>query len=129
MSTEAIPTGRTQALQRSNMLSASKELSGEKGCVSCISGSASSLHSCARCCGSSSSLPFSASPRPVDHTALRHVYIIEVYITPGLMLLIQLFNGMQSSLSMVYDRGDGQHAQWCVRFPAGFCCRRSSLPA
>jgi len=57
MSTEAIPTGRTQALQRSNMLSASKELSGEKGCVSCISASASSLHSCARWCGSSCSLP------------------------------------------------------------------------
>ncbi|TAL77591.1 MAG: multidrug ABC transporter permease [Beijerinckiaceae bacterium] len=27
-----------------------------------------------------------------------------VYITPGLMAMIQLFNGMQSSLSMVYDR-------------------------
>ena len=35
-----------------------------------------------------------------------------LYITPGLKLLIQLFNGMQSSLSMVYDRGDGQHAEW-----------------
>src|SRR6516165_1614403 len=35
-------------------------------------------------------------------------YILyEVYITPGLMLLIQLFNGMQSSLSMVYDREMG----------------------
>src|SRR3954470_17281526 len=31
-------------------------------------------------------------------------YILyEVYITPGLMAMIQLFNGMQSSLSMVYD--------------------------
>src|SRR5262245_3685319 len=35
-------------------------------------------------------------------------YILyEVYIIPGLMLLIQLFNGMQSSLSMVYDREMG----------------------
>src|SRR5438132_9333723 len=29
------------------------------------------------------------------------------YITPGLMAMIQLFNGMQSSLSMVYDREMG----------------------
>lgn len=35
-------------------------------------------------------------------------YILyEVYITPGLMGMIQLFNGMQSSLSMVYDREMG----------------------
>ena len=27
----------------------------------------------------------------------------EVYIAPGLIAMIQLFNGMQSSLSMVYD--------------------------
>ena len=33
--------------------------------------------------------------------------LYEVYITPGLMLMIQLFNGMQSSLSMVYDREMG----------------------
>jgi ABC-2 type transport system permease protein len=33
--------------------------------------------------------------------------LYEVYITPGLMALIQLFNGMQSSLSMVYDREMG----------------------
>jgi ABC-2 type transport system permease protein len=31
----------------------------------------------------------------------------DVYITPGLMAMIQLFNGMQSSLSMVYDRETG----------------------
>jgi len=36
------------------------------------------------------------------------VYILyEEYITPGLMVMIQLFNGMQSSLSMVYDREMG----------------------
>ena len=29
------------------------------------------------------------------------------YITPGLIAMIQLFNGMQSSLSMVYDREMG----------------------
>jgi ABC-2 type transport system permease protein len=35
-------------------------------------------------------------------------YILyEVYITPGLLAMIQLFNGMQSSLTMVYDRETG----------------------
>ncbi len=35
-------------------------------------------------------------------------YILyEVYVTPGLCAMIQLFNGMQSSLSMVYDRETG----------------------
>jgi ABC-2 type transport system permease protein len=33
--------------------------------------------------------------------------LYEVYITPGLMAMIQLFNGMQSSMSMVYDREMG----------------------
>ena len=31
----------------------------------------------------------------------------DVYITPGLIGMIQLFNGMQSSLSMIYDREMG----------------------
>jgi ABC-2 type transport system permease protein len=31
----------------------------------------------------------------------------QVYIAPGLLAMIQLFNGMQSSLSMVYDREMG----------------------
>jgi len=31
----------------------------------------------------------------------------DVYIPPGLLAMIQLFNGMQSSLSMVYDREMG----------------------
>lgn len=31
----------------------------------------------------------------------------EIYILPGLVAMIQLFNGMQSSLSMVYDREMG----------------------
>ena len=35
-------------------------------------------------------------------------YIVyEVYVVPGLCAMIQLFNGMQSSLSMVYDRETG----------------------
>lgn len=35
-------------------------------------------------------------------------YILyEVYVTPGLVAMIQLFNGLQSSLSMVYDREVG----------------------
>jgi ABC-2 type transport system permease protein len=33
--------------------------------------------------------------------------LYEVYITPGLIGMIQLFNGMQSSLSMVYNREMG----------------------
>jgi ABC-2 type transport system permease protein len=33
--------------------------------------------------------------------------LYEVFITPGLCAMIQLFNGMQSSLSMVYDREMG----------------------
>jgi len=33
--------------------------------------------------------------------------LYDVYITPGLMAMIQLFNGMQSSLSLVYDREMG----------------------
>ncbi|MGH1463313.1 MAG: ABC transporter permease [Neptuniibacter sp.] len=31
----------------------------------------------------------------------------EVYLTPGLLCMVMLFNGMQSSLSMVYDREMG----------------------
>ena len=33
--------------------------------------------------------------------------LYEVYIVPGLIGMVQLFNGMQSSLSMVYDREMG----------------------
>ncbi|TXL72243.1 multidrug ABC transporter permease [Vineibacter terrae] len=33
--------------------------------------------------------------------------LYEVYIVPGLVAMIQLFNGMQSSLSIVYDREMG----------------------
>jgi len=33
--------------------------------------------------------------------------LYDVYITPGLVAMIQLFNGMQSSLTMVYDRETG----------------------
>ncbi|MEW6395189.1 MAG: ABC transporter permease [Pseudomonadota bacterium] len=33
--------------------------------------------------------------------------LYEVYVVPGLMAMIQLFNGMQSSLSLVYDRESG----------------------
>src|ERR671929_1338652 len=47
--------------------------------------------------------------------------LYEVYITPGLMLLIQLFNGMQSSLSMVYDREMGNMRTLLVSpFPRWF---------
>ncbi|MCE8022467.1 ABC transporter permease [Halomonas sp. MCCC 1A11036] len=44
----------------------------------------------------------------VAMTAPYQTYILyEVYIVPGLVAMIQLFNGMQSSLSMVYDREMG----------------------
>jgi len=44
----------------------------------------------------------------VSITAPYQTYILyEVYITPGLVGMILLFNGMQSSLSMVYDRETG----------------------
>jgi ABC-2 type transport system permease protein len=49
-------------------------------------------------------------------------YILyEVYITPGLVAMIQLFNGMQSSLSMVYDREMGNMRTLLVSpFPRWF---------
>ena len=44
----------------------------------------------------------------VSITPPYETYILyEVYITPGLVGMVQLFNGMQSSLSMVYDREMG----------------------
>lgn len=43
------------------------------------------------------------------------------YITPGLMAMIQLFNGMQSSLSLVYDREVGNMRTLLVSpFPRWF---------
>lgn len=45
----------------------------------------------------------------------------EVYIAPGLAAMIQLFNGMQSSLSMVYDREMGSMKTLMVSpFPRWF---------
>ena len=47
--------------------------------------------------------------------------LYEVYVTPGLMAMIQLFNGMQSSLSMVYDREMGNMRMLLVSpFPRAF---------
>ena len=47
--------------------------------------------------------------------------LYEVYITPGLVAMILLFNGMQSSLSMVYDREMGNMRTLLVSpFPRGF---------
>jgi ABC-2 type transport system permease protein len=47
--------------------------------------------------------------------------LYEVYIAPGLMAMIQLFNGMQSSLSMVYDREMGNMRSLLVSpFPRWF---------
>lgn len=49
-------------------------------------------------------------------------YILyEVYVIPGLIGMIQLFNGMQSSLSMVYDREMGNMRMLLVSpFPRWF---------
>ena len=45
----------------------------------------------------------------------------QVYIAPGLVAMIQLFNGMQSSLSMVYDREMGSMRTLMVSpFPRWF---------
>ncbi len=47
--------------------------------------------------------------------------LYEVYITPGLVAMIQLFNGMQSSLAMVYDREMGNMRTLLVSpFPRWF---------
>jgi ABC-2 type transport system permease protein len=47
--------------------------------------------------------------------------LYEVFVTPGLMAMIQLFNGMQSSLSMVYDREMGNMRMLLVSpFPRWF---------
>ena len=56
--------------------------------------------------------------------------LYEVYITPGLMAMIQLFNGMQSSLSMVYDREMGSMRTLLVSpFPRWFLLLAKLLPA
>jgi ABC-2 type transport system permease protein len=47
--------------------------------------------------------------------------LYEVYITPGLMAMIQLFNGMQTSLALVYDREMGNMRTLLVSpFPRWF---------
>ncbi|MBH0238288.1 ABC transporter permease [Methylobrevis albus] len=54
---------------------------------------------------------FAAGFRAVLGIAIQPPYqtyiTYDVYIIPGLIAMIQLFNGMQSSLSMVYDREMG----------------------
>src|SRR3954453_16329154 len=52
--------------------------------------------------------------------------LYEFYITPGLMAMIQLFYGMQSSLSMVYDREMGKMRTLLTSpFPRWYllCCK------
>ena len=47
--------------------------------------------------------------------------LYDVYVMPGLVAMIQLFNGMQSSLSMVYDRETGAMRTLLVSpFPRAF---------
>ena len=50
----------------------------------------------------------------------------ETYIVPGLVAMIQLFNGMQSSLSMVYDREMGSMR---VLLTSPLAIRAPSTPA
>lgn len=54
---------------------------------------------------------FAAGFRAVMGISITEPYqtyvLYEVYVAPGLCGMIQLFNGMQSSLSMVYDRETG----------------------
>jgi len=54
---------------------------------------------------------FAAGFRAVLGVSIEPPYVTyvlyEVYVTPGLVAMIQLFNGMQSSLSMVHDRETG----------------------
>jgi ABC-2 type transport system permease protein len=54
---------------------------------------------------------FAAGFRSVLGVSIQEPYetyvLYEVYVVPGLCAMIQLFNGMQSSLSMVYDRETG----------------------
>lgn len=54
---------------------------------------------------------FAAGFRSVLGVSIQEPYDVyityDVYIVPGLIGMIQLFNGMQSSLSMVYDREMG----------------------
>ncbi len=54
---------------------------------------------------------FAAGFRSVVNIGITAPYVTyieyQVYIVPGLCAMIQLFNGMQSSLSMVYDRETG----------------------
>ena len=51
---------------------------------------------------------------------IRHTFCT-VYVTPGLVAMVQLFNGMQSSLSMVYDREMGNMRMLLVSpFPRWF---------
>jgi len=54
---------------------------------------------------------FAAGFRAVLGVSIEPPYVTyvlyEVYVMPGLVAMIQLFNGMQSSLSMVYDRETG----------------------
>ena len=58
----------------------------------------------------------------VSITPPYETYVLyEVYITPGLVAMVQLFNGMQTSLSMVYDREMGSMRTLLISpFPRGF---------
>ncbi len=56
-------------------------------------------------------LIFAAGFRSILGVSIQPPYesyiLYEVYVLPGLCAMVQLFNGMQSSLSMVYDRESG----------------------
>ena len=102
------PACRSAALARPAMPSASPASSRANCCASSTRRSASSRPWCARSSGCSSSPPGFRNVLGVSIMPPYETYVLyEVYVTPGLAVMIQLFNGMQSSLSMVYDREVG----------------------
>jgi hypothetical protein len=81
-------------------------------CASCSSSAASTAgwcrRWCGRCCGWRCSLPGFRNVFGVAINEPYDTYIpYDVYIAPGLVGMVLLFNGMQSSLAMVYDREMG----------------------
>ena len=78
----------------------------------------------ARCCGCWCSPPGFRAALGIAIIEPYDTYIpYEVYIIPGLACMILLFNGMQGSLSMVYDREMGSMRVLLTSpLPGPFCC-------
>ena len=116
------PAAGRPRLRRRTISSASRASWCARGCASCTSASGSSPRWCGRWSGCSSSPPASArcsasrSSRPT-----RPMSSTRSTSRPGLVGMILLFSGMQSSLSMVYDREMGNMRTLLVSpFPRWF---------